>query len=211
MPSDSLSPLNMNVHGRITLWRVDDETGLLTPLGTKQNQIQVSWGHIAAKQLGYRRQPDRDDYVISGMYFEFENQANPASSVNAPSFTRSAGAEYYSSLSSSLTRDYLRVPLWLEPGLSVAVGSEGSAALTAAGQGNQLTFFAQTSGTTGVHGKNFSHITNSKVYAAALVAMPRFEDRTKDVIFARINFDIGDQTSKEASSQIGITWDISFE
>ena len=211
MPSESLSPLNMNVHGRITLWRVDEKTGLRTLLGTKQNQIQVSWGHIAAKQLGYRRQPDRDDYVISGMYFEFENQANPASNVNAPSFTRSAGVEYYSSLTTNLVRDYLRVPLWLEPGLSVAAGSEGATALTAAGFGNQLTFFAQTSGTTGVHGKNFSHITNSKVYAAALVAMPRFEDSTKDVIFARINFDIGDQTSKEASSQIGITWDISFE
>jgi hypothetical protein len=90
-------------------------------------------------------------------------------------------------------------------------GSTGETVLNATGLSNQLTFFAQTAGTQGVHGKNFSHITNSKVFSAALVAMPRFADRTKDAIFARINLDAGDQTSKEASSQIGITWDIAFE
>ena len=43
------------------------------------------------------------------------------------------------------------------------------------------------------------------------MAMPAFEDQARDIVFARTNFDIGDQTSKEASSQIGITWDIAFE
>ena len=76
---------------------------------------------------------------------------------------------------------------------------------------NQLTFFAQTAGMAGVHGKTFSHLANSKVYSAALVAMPVFDDRARDVIFARINFGTSDQTAKEASSQIGITWDIVFE
>jgi hypothetical protein len=145
------------------------------------------------------------------MYFEFENQVNPASAVSVPSFDRTEGLGYYNALSSNLTKDFLRIPLRLEPTLSVAAGSAGAAVLTTANQGNQLTFFAQTSGIVGVHGKTFSHVTNSKVYSAALVAMPKFDDRMRDVIFARTNFDVGDQTSKEASSQIGITWDISFE
>lgn len=211
MPAESINSGNLSVHGRVTLWRIDEKTGLRTPIVTKPNQIQVSWGHIAAKALGYRRQPDRDEYFISGMYFEYENQSNPALHVTATNFDRTVGLNYYNTLSSNLTKDFLRAPLRLEPSLSVAGGSEGAEALTAANQGNQLTFFAQTSGVTGVHGKTFSHITNSKVYSAALVAMPRFDDRMRDVIFARTNFDIGDQTSKEASSQIGITWDISFE
>lgn len=211
MPAESINSGNFSVHGRVTLWRIDEKTGIRTPIVTKPNQIQVSWGHIAAKALGYRRQPDRDEYFISGMYFEYENQANPALPVAVTNFDRTAGLGYYTALSASLSKDFLRVPLRLEPALSVAAGSVGESALTAANQGNQLTFFAQTSGTAGVHGKTFSHITNSKVYSAALVAIPRFDDRTRDVIFARTNFDIGDQTSKEASSQIGITWDISFE
>jgi len=208
MPAESV----FNVRGKVTLWRIDEKTGIRTPIISKPNQIQVSWGYIAAKQLGYRYQPDRDQYFISGMYFEYENLENPAAPIAVPSFSRVLGIDYYSELTAP--KDYLRVPLRLEPALGVAAGSEGASALTSALQGNQLTFFAQTSGAVGVNNGEecpFSHTTNSKVYSAALVAMPRFDDKAHDVIFARTNFDIGDQTSKEASSQIGITWDISFE
>jgi hypothetical protein len=211
MPTDSLNSAGFGVRGHVTIWRIDENTGLSTPLAEKDNQIQVSWGHIAAKQLGYRRQPDRDDYMISSMYFEYENQTNPALPVTVSTFDRLLGPSYYRGLASSFARDFIRAPLRLEPALSVAAGSLGEATLRANQQGNQLTFFAQTAGTTGVNGKSFSHLANSKVYSAALVATPKFDDWSRDVIFARINFDVGDQTSKEASSQIGITWDIVFE
>jgi hypothetical protein len=211
MPADSLNANGFNVHGHVTIWRVDETTGLKTPIGAKSNQIQVWWGHIAAKQLGFRRQPDRDDYFISGMYFDYENQQDPTQPVTTTSFDRTLGNAYYESLLSNARRDFLRVPLRLEPALGVSSGSEGETVLNNASLSNKLTFFAQTAGTQGVHGKTFSHIANSKVFAAALVAMPRIADRTRDVIFARINFDVGDQTMKEASSQIGLSWDIAFE
>lgn len=211
MPADSLIPGNFSVRGHVTVWRIDENTGIRTPIAAKSNQIQVWWGHIAAKQLGFRRQPDRDDYFISGMYFEYENQTNPAVAVTTSTFDRTVGLGYYNALASDPKRDFLRVPLRLEPTLSVMPGSTGETVLNTAGLSNQLTFFAQTAGTQGVHGKNFSHLVNSKIFSAALVAMPRFADRTRDLIFAKINLDAGDQTSKEASSQIGITWDIAFE
>jgi hypothetical protein len=211
MPTDLVNSNGFGIRGNVTVWHVDEKTGLKLPVLEKSNQIQVSWGHIAAKQIGFRHQPDRADYFISGMYFEYENQINPAQNVTTTSFDRTLGLPYYNSLSSNQLRDFLRVPLRLEPSLSVAAGSVGAAALTANAQSNQLTFFAQTAGTVGVHGKPFSHVANSKVYSAALVAMPVFADRMRDVIFARINFSTGEQTAKEASSQIGITWDIVFE
>ncbi len=211
MPADSLNSNGFNVRGHVKIWRVDEATGKFTQIGEKSNQIQVWWGHIAAKQLGFRRQPDRDDYVISGMYFEYENQTDPTAAVATTSFDRNLGVSYYTGLVTNPKRDFLRVPLRLEPALGVSSGSEGEAALTAANLGNKLTFFAQTAGTQGANGKTFSHITNSKVFSAALVAMPRIDDRTRDVVFARINFDAGDQTMKEASSQIGLSWDIAFE
>lgn len=208
MPSDVISS---GVRGRVTLWRVDENTGEKTVIAEKLNQIQVSWGHIAAKQIGFRRQPDRDDYVISGMYFEYENQPNPAEFVGVPAFARTLGLEYYSALATHSNRDYLRVPLRLEPTAGLSTTSVGYETLKTNGLTNQLTFFAQTSGIAGVNGKPFSHIANSKLFAAALVAMPKFEDRTRDVLFARILFDLANQTSKEASAQIGVTWDIAFE
>ena len=208
MPAESV----FNVRGKVTLWRIDEKTGIRTPIISKTNQIQVGWGHIAAKQLGYRYQPDRDQYFISGMYFEYENLEDPDTPITVPTFERTLGVEYYNALTAP--KDFIRVPLRLEPALGVATGSEGATVLQQANQGNQLTFFAQTSGNGGFNNGTdcpFSHTANSKVYSAALVAMPRFDDQSRDVIFARTNFDIGDQTSKEASSQIGITWDISFE
>lgn len=208
MPNES----TFKVRGTVTLWRIDEKTGLRTPIVQKHNQIQVGWGYLAAKQLGYRAQPDRDQYFISGMYFEYENLGNPASPITVPTFPRTLGAEHYTALTAP--KDFLRVPLRLEPTIGVSAGSDGETVLAAAGRGNQLTFFAQTAGNGGFNNGldcPFSHTANSKVYSAALVAMPRFDDQSRDIVFARTNFDIGDQTSKEASSQIGITWDIAFE
>lgn len=208
MPNESA----FKVRGTVTLWRVDEKTGLKTPIVSKSNQIQVGWGFIAAKQLGFRPQPDRDQYYISGMYFEYENQEDPDAPISVPSFPRTLGVEHYTSLTAP--KDFLRVPLRLEPTVGIAATSEGATVLQQAGQGNQLTFFAQTAGNGGFNNGTdcpFSHTANSKVYSAALVAMPRFDDQSRDIVFARTNFDIGDQTSKEASSQIGITWDIAFE
>lgn len=208
MPTDTIKS---GVRGHVTVWRIDEKTGLKIPVADQANQIQVSWGHIAAKQLGFRPQANRDSFVISGMYFEFENQTNPSAPVTLAAFPRTLGLEHYAGLASSPNRDYVRVPLRLEPALSVSPSSEGAVVLGLANLSNQLTFFAQTAGTAGVHGKQFSHTVNSKVFAAALVATPKFDDVNRDVLFARILFDTGNQTGKEASSQIGITWDIAFE
>jgi hypothetical protein len=208
MATDKISP-NTGVRGHVTLWRVDDKTGLKTPVVAQPNQIQYAWGYIAAKQLGYKRQADRLDYSISALYIEFENQADPATPISAAPFARDIDINYYNSLVDSSSRDFLRIPLSIEPALSVSAGYVEK--LPSTQQGNQLTFFVQTAGTAGVYGKTFSHLVNSKVFSAALVAAPVFSDRTKDVVFARTIFTAENQVTKEPSSQIGITWDVAFE
>jgi hypothetical protein len=211
MTRDNINGVN-GVRGHITLWRVDEQTGLKVPVGSQPNQIQYSWGYIAARQIGYRPGPDRPNYHISAVYIEFENQIDPAQEIAVSPFSRDIGISYYNSLSTSVQRDFLRIPLIIEPTGGVSTGFEGN--LPTEQQLNKLTFFAQTVGTQGVHGKPFSHNGaggSSKVYAAALVAAPNFSDRTKDVIFARTVFQPANQVTKEASSQIGLTWSIAFE
>lgn len=210
MAADKIQAGNSGVRGHITLWRVDDKTGLRVPVGEQPNQIQYTWGFIAANCFGRRRLPDRFDYSISALYIEYENQNDPEQAVSiSSSFSRDVGVAYYNSLVESTDRDFLRIPLTIEPTIGVSSGFESN--LPVSQQGNQLTFFAQTAGIVGAHGKAFNHTVNSKVYAAALVAAPVFSDRTKDVIFARTVFGASNQVTKEASSQIGITWDIAFE
>lgn len=207
MISSAINAGLSGVRGNVTLWCVDEKTGLKVPVVSQHNQIQYSWGYVVAKQVGFRRQADRLDYNLSALYIEYENQAsNPELPISeSDTFARDLGISYYNSLSSP--RDYLRVQISLEPGLGVSPGYEANLPIDQ--QGNQLTFFAQTSGTVGVHGTPFN--STSKVFAAALVAAPVWSDHTRDVVFARTVFADNNQVTKEPSSQIGITWDIAFE
>jgi hypothetical protein len=130
------------------------------------------------------------------MYIEFENTAFTPS---VPSYSRDEGVEYYEGLSLSATRDFIRVPLLAAPSKTLASGYSNIAF-------NQLNFIAQTSGVQGVHGKTFSDTVSSKVFGLALVAAPAWNDRTKDLIFARKYYSSGSMVTKQASSQIGVSW-----
>lgn len=209
MTVDNIIPA-FGVRGRVSVCRIDERTDRKVPLFSQANQIQYSWGFIAAKQLGYRRQPDRLDYHISAMYIEYEN-IDPELLISTPSFGRNVDITYYNSLVDSATRNFIRVPLSIEPALSVSAGYEAN--LPVNQSGNQLTFFAQTAEARVVYAgetKQFSSLNNSRVIGAALVAAPTLNDRSKDVIFARTVFAGANQVTKEASAQIGITWDVAF-
>lgn len=199
------------IRGRVGLWHVRQRgkrqrgpTQWVEPITFIQNQIQFHWGFIATQTIG----KGLSRYRVAAMYIEFENVASPGDPVTVPTYGREEGTEYYDALQSSGTLDFLRVPLLQEPLLGVVPGFEDY--FTAGETGNRATFFAQSQGVVGVHGKTFSDSVNSKVYGVALVATPVFADRTQDVVFARTYFPTGEQTLKEASSQIGISWDIDF-
>jgi hypothetical protein len=184
------------VEGIVSLHHVL-ENGQWVKASESSNQIQWSWGEIACYLFG----DGNSDYKISAMYIEFENTALIPST---PSYTRSEGVEYYENLSLSGTKDFLRVPLLAAPTKELAAGYSNI-------NFNQLTFLAQTSGTTGVHGKTFSDSVSSKVYGLALVAAPVWGDRTQDLVFARKYYATGDQVMKQASSQIGVSWTERFK
>jgi len=101
----------------------------------------------------------------------------------------------------------MRVSLIGDPTISIESGFESY--FTEGVDGNLLTFFAQTAAPS-VHGKTFSSVVNSKIFGAALVAAPVAADRTQDIVFSRGYFDIAQQTLKEASSQVGVTWELPF-
>jgi hypothetical protein len=190
-----------SVSGYIHTYDVSDK-GVWTYKLKFHNQIQWTWGEIACKLFGEGRR----EYKIGGMYVEFENVTDPEDEVSAPYFDRSEGIEYYSAISSSATRDYLRIPLISQPVASLISGYEGESIVE-----NQLTFFAQTSGAVGVNGKAFSSAAKSKVFGLALVSMPKWEDHTQDLIFAREYYPTNQQVLKQTSSQIGLSWTEQFK
>ena len=62
MATDKINAGGFGVRGHVTIWQVDEKTGLKTPVCNQPNQIQYSWGFVAVKQLGYRPNPDRPNY-----------------------------------------------------------------------------------------------------------------------------------------------------
>lgn len=184
------------VEGIVSLYNILED-GTWNKVSEENNQIQWSWGEIACHLFG----DGNPAYKISAMYIEFENTALVPTT---PSYNRDEGTEYYEGLSLSASRDFLRVPLLAAPSKSLAPNYFNI-------NFNQLNFLAQTSGVQGVHGKTFSDSVSSKVCGLALVAAPIWSDRTNDLIFARKYYSSGSMVTKQASSQIGVSWTERFK
>lgn len=164
------------------------------------NLVLREWGGIVGKLLTL----GSNNYRISTMYLEFENVPVPNTPVSIPVFDRDppSGVSYYNGLITSLNRDYLRVPM--------IAGILDSTDQILYPNGNLLTFFAQTSGVVGVHGKPFSDANNSVVFGGALVATPDVNDATQDLILSRFYFPVADQQPKLPTGQIGLEWELTL-
>lgn len=165
------------------------------------NDLLFEWGTILASLLLRKGLT----FGIGGMYVEYENVASPGDAVAAPAFTRGAdeGVEYYDGLAGSADRDYLRVPL--------VAGSLDSSDPVSFPKGNRASFFAQTSGVSGVHGKPFSDAVNSTCFGGALVAFVDEADPTRDLVLSRFYLDPAQQQVKLATSQVGYEWRVKFK
>ena len=190
----------MKIIGTCRLWGIDD-LGCWQLVATQRNTLMATFGQAACRLFGF----GDSSYRISKMYVEYENVASPSDPVTPPSYTNMDTRSYYDNLTAP--RDYLRVDTLSNPSISIKSGYE---TLFPAGEGNVLTFYAQTAGSVGMNGLTFSDSVNSKVFGMALVAAPENADKTKDVIVTRAYFATGDQKLKAASGQVGITWDLEF-
>lgn len=214
---DAIRQVQSAPRGRVRGFRVedyyvptrDDDKMYLIPGGTliplwkpatkfKHNLILREWGAIVGRLL----LREGTKYGIGGMYIEYANSASP---VAPPTYDRDpdSGVEYYNSLATDPTIDYLR--------LQIISGMLRVSDTDLYPKGNQPTFFAMTGGTSGVHGKPFSDAADSRVIGAALVAMPDESDSTQDLVLSRFYFDESEQIPKLATGQIGIEWEITLQ
>jgi hypothetical protein len=187
--------------GAARLWRIPEKPGAVKiPLTAwVKNLVLFGWAGPAARLLA----EGLSNYRISGMYLEYENVADPDDPVTVPTFDRTGGLEYYTSLAASPDRDYLRVAL-----TAATVESTDEAKFP---DGNLMTFFAQSQGVVGANGKTFSDSVNSKVFGGALVAIRAQADAAQDIIFSRFYFPTADQQVKLPTSQIGLEWQIELQ
>lgn len=184
---------DQHIQGKVRAHRVENE--IWTPqTELKSNLVLYQWSAIIGQLLsnGDAR------YRIGGMLLEFENVASPGDAVSIPTFDRTRDITYYDDLVGSGVRDYIRVAMTANTLTNNATNSE-------------LTFFARSVGTTGVHGKTFSDSVNSKIFGASLVSFIDSSDATQDLILSSYYFDVADQQLKLATSQVGIEWRLQLQ
>ena len=183
------------ISGHLRFFSYDPLTGRIIKLIEKKNLILYGGADILSLLLA-----GQNDYRARTMYIEFQNLADPSDPITPPTFGRDGGASYYDGLISSPDRDFIRIALSVSPSFASSGGDY---------QNNVVTFFGQTAGTSGFHGKSFGESANSAVFGAALVASPDTQDQSKDVVFSRVYSGI-DKILKQTGQEIGVTWSIRF-
>lgn len=191
--------------GRVRIYEApSDNVSTWTPVTDwNSNLVVYEWGSI----VGHLLNGSGMNYSIGGMYLEFQNMLNPATTVTPPTQDRTRSVSYYNNLAGNNNeRDYLRVPLTATQLLS----SDADVFP----HGNQCVFFARSAGTTGVHGKPFSDTANtggSKMFGASLVSFIDNTDATQDLILSSFYFATSEQQIKLATSQTGIEWELTLQ
>lgn len=195
--TEQLDAVDLNGPGTDTWWRIfsfDEETGVIKTMVAQPNMIPYQGADVMARLLA-----GNSNWQIGAIYFEFENTAG---SPSIPSPQRDEDSSYYiNDLALETTKDYIRVPLVIPAGITASSSDY---------DGNQATFFAITSGTTGVHGKTFDQSVNSKVYGVALAATPDVTEYTQDKLFSRSYIGFS-PVPKEDGHQIGAQYMVRFK
>jgi len=185
---------NIPCSGHLRVLVIDEKTGNIDRVVEKQNLILYSAADILAQLIA-----GQSTYSIQAMYVEFKNLAAPSDPVSAPAYDRTGDISYYNGLSGSVDTDYLRVPLTV----SASIGTSDATKYN----GNQVTFYGVTAGTSGIHGKTFAETSNSAVYGYGLVATPVVSTQATDRVFSRA---YSTKLLKTSGKQIGVQWTIRF-
>ena len=182
------------VLGLVKLYLVNQLTGKRTLLHEFENLYLYSGADIAARLVG-----GQGTYRLATMYMEFENLP-VIGPIVPPAYTRASGIDYYSTLASP--RDFLRVPITISPTIITSDAAKY--------EGNQITFFAISSGSVGQHALPFSHTVNSAVFGGALVAAPEPDTQANDKIWSRTYW-ADRYVLKQQNHQIGVQWTLRFQ
>jgi hypothetical protein len=150
-----------------------------------------------------RGNPSGLPYHLNGMYIEYQNGDTPIRDNFIVPYN--SGLEYYEALKLSTDRDYLRVNIAV---ITPQVHPDNHAKIVLACQSLVL-------GDRGQGGKPFSPEAGSRVYGAAIVAMPTqglaVDDPTRDILWARGYLPEDRQLAASQLTQQGVTFILNLE
>lgn len=167
------------------------------------NDLVVSAGHLVLQALA-NKDPT---YGLSVMYVEFENVADAETAASIPTIDPE-DLDYYSNLSSSPSRDFLRILLTEDPATFMV---DGYATILPETMPNGVIIYGSTGDATeGVNGKAFDAASFSKIAGLAIGAAPSVSDRTQDILYARAYYSEETQWLVQDNIQLRVSYRIRF-
>lgn len=167
------------------------------------NDLVVSAGHLVMQAIAKRDV----NYGLSVMYIEFENMEDAETPASIPDIDPN-DLDYYNDLSSSPSRDFLRVLINENPTTFMVDGYE---TLLPEDMPNGAIMYASTgSASAGVHGKPFNAGSFSRVSGLAIAAGPDPDDRSQDILYARAYYEGEAQWLVQGSIQLLVPYRILF-
>jgi hypothetical protein len=165
-------------------------------------------GFLMGRALFVGNAGDYSDYRGRALYLEFENVADVNDVVSPPEVDAEDSLQYYLDLSSSVVRDFVRIP-FTPAGVAMDVHPDYAEVLDDA-YPNRTTIRAATSAVTGYHGRAFTTAAKSKIFGVALVACPSINDVTRDILLAREYYETTSQLIKPSSGIVEGKYVITF-
>lgn len=169
-----------NLFGRL---RVENEAGEFCD---QKNMVVYGGADVLARLLA-----GQNNYRIQHFYLEFQNIAGSPTPLAVSRANNAATVKSYL----TTDKDLLRAPLAATPLISASSGTYA---------GNQATFYALSTATTGLlNGLGFGPGTNSKVMALCLVAAPTGA-HADDIVYARAV--LGTPVAAVGAGTISASW-----
>lgn len=192
----------MQAIGEVAAFYQNIRTGRMSQILKQKNLILFQGADIMAALLAGDM-----SHRISHMYFEFENTAGAPA---VPTITRGDGRPYFAGLDGSGNRDWVRVPIVMNPSLSVIPNDSPNYG------GNGVLFTATTASAVPAVGKspaaNYFEDAGlngpSKIFSVALAAAPDRNSDAKDKVFSRLN--LSTAMPLQPNSHIVFFWSIKF-
>lgn len=192
----------MQAVGEVAAFYQNIRTGRMTPILKLRNKILYQGADIMAALLGGDL-----NHRISHMYMEFENTAGAPA---LPTINRDNGRSYFAAIDGTGNRDWVRVPIIMNPSLSIVPNDSVDYS------GNTVMFVATTASVDPAQGKadasNYFADAGpdgpSKIFSLGLVAATDQNNEGNDKVFSRVN--LSTAMPLQPSSHIVFFWSIKF-
>lgn len=193
--------------GIVTIGYRSKETNAFVPILHKQNLVMYGAADAMSRLIS-----GDSRYVISYMYYHYENADTSSIGTISAITDRSQGSSFFQAINSG-TEDWLRIPIFTAAKISQYGATPSIAANYSSNMSTFIATSASSSSQSGESPASCYFADNgadgpSNIIGVALVCAPVGSDNTQDIVFSRLA--LSSPIVVQANSYIDAFWSLAF-